>query len=150
MRIHEGAANATINPELATLKRILNLGAQQTPPKVDRVPHIPLLKENSVRKGFFEHVEYLSLLDALPSNLKPFIVFAYKMRWRDTEIAGLTWNQVDRLQWIMRLEVGETKNDEGRTIYPDDELKEAFQNQWENRMRSNTLTPYVFPNADGK
>jgi site-specific recombinase XerD len=41
MRIDEGAANATINRELATLKRILNLGAQQTPPKVDRVPHIP-------------------------------------------------------------------------------------------------------------
>ena len=56
-RIEEGAANATINRERATLKRILNLCAQQTPPKVDRVPHIPLLKENDVHKGFFEHGE---------------------------------------------------------------------------------------------
>jgi integrase len=149
-RIEESAANATINRELATLKRILNLGAQQTPPKVDRVPHIPLLKENNVRKGFFEHGEYLSLLDALPPHLKPFVTFAYKTGWRDTEIAGLTWNQVDLPQGIVRLETGETKNDEGRTIYLDDELKEVFQSQWENRKRSKTLTPYVFPNADGK
>lgn len=149
-RIEEGAANATINRELATLKRILNLGAQQTPPKVDRVPHIPLLKENNVRKGFFEHGEYLSLLNALPEHLKPFITFAYKTGWRDTEIAGLTWNQVDRSQGIVRLETGETKNDEGRTIYLDNELKEVFEGQWESRKWSKTLTPFVFPNADGK
>jgi len=148
--LQAGAANATINRELAILKRLLNLGAQQTPPKVDRVPHIPMLKENNVRKGFFEHGEYLSLVDALPEHLKPFVTFAYKTGWRDTEIAGLTWRQVDLSQGIVRLETGETKNDEGRTIYLDDELKEVFEGQWERRKRSKTLTPYVFPNADGK
>jgi hypothetical protein len=35
--------------------RMLNLGAEQTPPLVNRVPHIPMLRENNVRKGFFEH-----------------------------------------------------------------------------------------------
>jgi len=60
-RINDGAANATINRELAALKRMLNLGAQQTPPIVDRVPHIPMLQENNIRKGFFEHDEFLAL-----------------------------------------------------------------------------------------
>jgi integrase len=147
--LESGAANATINRELSALKRMLNIGAQQTPPKVDRVPYIPMLKENNVRKGFFEHDQFLALRDALPSYFKPFITFAYKFGWRDTEIAELTWNQVDRAQGIVRLEVGETKNDDGRTVYLDKELKEIFKQQWEDRKKNGKLIPYVFLNKDG-
>lgn len=60
-RQNEGAQNATINRELAILKRAFNLGRKHTPPKVARVPHIPMLEENNVRKGFFEHEEYMRL-----------------------------------------------------------------------------------------
>ncbi len=60
VNLEKGAANGTINRELAALRRILNLGAKQTPPKVNRVPYIPMLKENNVRKGFFEHAEFLA------------------------------------------------------------------------------------------
>ncbi len=148
-RIEEGAKNTTINRELSALKRILNLGARQTPPKVDRVPYIPMLKENNVRKGFFEHNEFIVLRDALPSYLKGFVTFAYKVGWRHSEIAGLKWSQVDLHQGIVGLEVGETKNDEARSVYLDDELKEVFNMQWERRKKSKTLIPYVFPNKTG-
>lgn len=53
-RQDEGAANATVNRELAALKQALNMGANCTPPKVDRVISIKMLEENNVREGFFE------------------------------------------------------------------------------------------------
>lgn len=111
-----------INRELAVLKCLLNLGAQQTPLKVDRVPYIPMLKEDNVRKGFFEHGDFLALRTALPSYLKGFVTFAYKVGWRVSEMRGLTWRQVDLNRGIVRPEAGETKNAEGRTVYLDDEL----------------------------
>ncbi len=115
-RLEEGAANATINRELSALKHMLILGVRQTPPKVDRVPYIPMLKENNVRKGFFEHAEFVALRAELPDYLKGFVTFAYKTGWRLSEITDLTWNQVDLYNGIVRLETGETKNDEGRTV----------------------------------
>ena len=149
-RIDEGAKNGTINRELSTLKRMLNLGARQTPPKVNRVPYIPMLKESNTRKGFFEHGDFLALREALPDYLKGFVTFAYKEGWRKKEITNLKWAQVDRKNWIVYLNPGETKNDEARSIYLDDELKEVFKTQWEARKKSQKLLPYVFPNWDGK
>jgi integrase len=148
-RLAVGAANATINRELAALKRMLNLAARQTPPKVDKVPYIPMLKENNVRKGFFEHGDFLALRDALSDHLKGFATFGYKVGWRISEIGTLAWAQVDLQQGIVRLEVGETKNDEARTVYLDDELKEIFRHQWEIRKKLRTALPYVFLNHDG-
>jgi integrase len=145
----KGATNATINRELAALKRMLNLGAQQTPPKVDRVPYIPMLKENNTRKGFFEHGDFLALRDALPDYLKGFVTFGYKTGWRMSEIAGLTWDRVDLENGIVRLEVGETKNDEARTVYLDDELRKVFHRQREAQKQAQTLTPFVFPSVYG-
>jgi site-specific recombinase XerD len=88
-RIDEGAENATVNRELAALKRIFNLAARQTPQKVDRIPYIPMLKENNVRKGFFEHGDFLALREALPDYMKGLVTFAYKTGWRVSEIEGL-------------------------------------------------------------
>jgi integrase len=145
-RLAEGAENATVNRELAALKRIFNLGARQTPPKVDRVPYIPMLKENNVRKGFFEHGDFLALRETLPDYLKGFVTFAYKTGWRVSEIEGLTWAQVDLANKIVRLEAGETKNDEGRTVYLDDELQSIFEGQYEARKTYKKLLPWVFVN----
>ena len=90
-------------------------------------------KENNTRKGFFEHADFIALRNALPSYLKGFATFGYRTGWRFSEIAGLTWSQVDLDNSIVRLEVGETKNDAARTVYLDDELQEVFQKQWECR-----------------
>jgi integrase len=147
-RLGTEAAHATINRELAALKRIFNLGARQTPPKVAHVPYIPMLKENNIRKGFFEYGAFLALRGALPDYLKGFVTFAYKTGWRVSEIANLTWDRVDLQGGIVRIEAGETKNREARTVYLDEELKEILSQQWELR-RGGKLVPYVFPNKEG-
>jgi len=62
---------------------------------------------------------------------------ALTVGWRVSEISNLTWAQVDLGQGIVRLEAGETKNDEGRTIYLDEELREIFSTEWELRKNKN-------------
>ncbi|UCB51411.1 MAG: site-specific integrase [Deltaproteobacteria bacterium] len=138
----DNVANGTINRELSALKRMLRLGAQDTPPKVDRIPHIPMLKEDNIRKGFFEHEEYLSLLKALPSYLRGPVTFAYFTGWRKSEILGLTWDRVDLHEGTVRLEAGETKNSEARTVYLNDELLKLVKIQNLRRHGSK----YVFHN----
>jgi integrase len=76
----------------------------------------------------------LFLIDHLPEYLKGFVTFAYKTGWRVSEIADLTWQNVDREQGIVRIEAGRTKNDEARTVYMDEELKEAVKQKWEARI----------------
>jgi integrase len=149
-RLSEGMANATINRELAALKRMLNLGARQTPPIVDKVPHIPMLEENNVRTGFFEYDEFLALRDALPKYLKGVVTFAYKSGWRVTEITGLKWSNVDLKKRVVCLDIGTTKNKEGRTMYLDEELMQVFLDQREQQKNAGQIIPYVFTNSFGK
>lgn len=139
-RLQDGYPNATINRELAALKRMLHLGAEQTPPKVDRVPFIPTLEEINVRKGFFEHGEYINLLAALPVHLKPVVTFAYMTGWRKEEILSLKWSQVDFSEGTVRLEPGQTK-DEGRTFYMDEDLWQMMKDLHRERRLD---CPYVF------
>jgi integrase len=140
-RMAEGVSNATINRELAALKRMFHLAIQCTPPKVGQVPYIPMLKESNTRKGFFEHDEFLAVRDALPSHLKPLVTFAYHTGWRSGEIRKLTWDKVDLKQGIIRLDPGETKNEEARMIYLIDELMEEMKALHSNRRLG---CPYVF------
>ncbi len=148
-RMSAGISNGTINRELAGLRRMLNLGAGCTPPKVDRAPHIPMLKENNVRKGFFEKSDFISLREALPGHLKPMVTFAYKTGWRKEEVINLKWSEVDLNNGTVRLNPGETKNKKGRTVYLDLELQGIFADLWKARKASGNLTAYVFMNADG-
>jgi integrase len=148
-RMDEGVANGSINRELSALKRAFSLAARCTPPKVAQIPYIPMLKENNVRKRFFEHGDFLALRDALPDYLKGFATFGYRTGCRVSEISNLTWSQVNRDQGIITLNPGETKNERGRMIYLDEELKVIIEKQWKARKKGSKLIPYVFLNPTG-
>ncbi|PKN64137.1 MAG: site-specific integrase [Deltaproteobacteria bacterium HGW-Deltaproteobacteria-15] len=146
LRQSEGAQNGTINRELAALSKMFSLGAQNTPRKVLTIPHIPKLKEANPRKGFFEPAEYQAVLSQLPGFYRGPVTFAYYTGWRQGEVLDLKWSNVDREGGMVTLDVGTTKNDEGRTVYMTEELRTLLEAQWEERKASGKLSPYVFPN----
>ena len=107
----QGAANATINRELAALKRMFSLASQTG--KVLHRPYIPMLRENNVRTGFFERDEYEAVLQKLSESIGPVVTFAYLTGWRiRSEILPLEWRQVDFHEGTVRLDVVTTKNRE--------------------------------------
>ena len=112
-RKSSGAANATINRELAALKRAFRLGKKSS--LVVHVPAIDLLVERNRRTGFFEHDEYQAVLAELPAEIQPIVVVAYITGWRvNSEVLTRQWRHIDFNGRRMRLDADETKNDEPR------------------------------------
>ena len=145
-RLDQGASNGSVNRELAALKRIFNLAAKMTPPKVARVPYIPMLRENNVRRGFFEHHEFLALRRELPNYLQPLLMFGYYTGAREGEILGLRWHQVNFDSRTVRFEPGTTKNDQPRTIALTSELFEILKSAKQIRDLSFPDCEHVFIN----
>ena len=113
----ELAKNATINRELACLRRALNLGKQSTPPKVRTVPYIEMLKEDKPRQGFVEDAQYDRLVaEAKELWLRTFLELGYSYGWRRAELLNLRVRQVDLRSRTIGLDVGSTKNGEGREV----------------------------------
>jgi integrase len=143
-RQEEGVENATINREMAALKRMFNLAGRMTPPKVQAVPYIPHLQENNARQGYFEHNEFLALRKALPAYLKPVVTCAYSTGCRKEEILGLQWSQVDLMEGKITLKAEDTKNSEPRTIYMEGELLQVINFQRAMRDQKFPGCPWVF------
>ncbi|HXG90327.1 MAG TPA: tyrosine-type recombinase/integrase [Vicinamibacterales bacterium] len=122
------ASNAEINRELALLKRMFTLSVQAA--KLLYRPHIPMLKENNVRTGFFERELFESVLAHLPTEVRPVIEFAYITGWRiNSEVLPLQWRQVDFDASEVRLDAGTTKNGDGRVFPMTAGLRTLLQSQ---------------------
>jgi len=142
-----GVSNGEINRELTALKRMFNLAIQAG--KLLQKPHIPLLKEDNVRVGFFERDQFLAVLARLPDPVQPAATFAYITGWRiDSEVLSLEWRQVDFGAGEVRLDPGKTKNGEGRTFPMTRDLREVLEGQkaiTENLQRQcKVVCPRVF------
>ena len=139
-----GASNATVNRELAIVKRAFHLAAQNDPPMVVRVPYIPMLKENNVRKGFLEYDQYVKLRNELPPELRALFVVGYYTGARIGELRGLRWEQVDFQANRILLHPGTTKNDEGRTLPIYGEMLQWLRIEKDIRDQRFPNCPYVF------
>jgi integrase len=116
-RQRAGAANATINRELATLKRMFRVAMQEE--KIERVPHIPMLKETNVRTGFVDYAAFQRLQAAAEREelwLRIFLELGFTYGWRRGEMLGLRVRRVNLAAHTIRLDTGSTKNGEGREV----------------------------------
>jgi integrase len=104
------AANATINRELALVRRAYNLGTLEDPPLVHRVPRIPKLKEDNVREGFLEAEKYRRIFHALPDPVKPVFVLAYPLGMRTGELLALKRDWVSLDEDLIYVQGRATKN----------------------------------------
>src|ERR1041384_5967518 len=86
-RLDEGAAPATVNRELAALRRMLSLALSAG--KLSRVPKIEMLAENNIRESFLEHGDFMALLAALPEPARDLVEFEYLSGWRQGAVKKL-------------------------------------------------------------
>jgi integrase len=139
-----GASDATINRELAIVRRGFKLGAHEDPPLVHRQPAIPKLEEDNVRQGFLEQDQYERLLDELPKNLKALFVCGYHTGARKNELRRIRWEQVDFESGLIRLEAGQTKTKRPRALPIYGDMRRWLKQQ---RETSPAGSPWVFHGA---
>jgi integrase len=108
-RLVQGAKPATVNYELAVLRRAFRLGGRAG--KIAARPEIQMLHVENARKGFFEPEQYRAVMKHLPENLRPLAAIAYITGWRAmSELLSRQWRHVDLAKGWLRLDPGESKN----------------------------------------
>ncbi|RPI00506.1 MAG: site-specific integrase, partial [Zetaproteobacteria bacterium] len=121
--------------------------------KILHKPHIPMLREQNVRTGFFEPAQYDAVARQLPEAVRPILAFAYITGWRvNSEVLGLEWRQVDFDAGTVRLDPGTTKNGEGRVFPMTAGLRELLHSQKDEAdrlKRAGKIVPHVF-HRDGE
>ena len=127
-RRKENTAPATVNRELALLRRAFSIAFDAEPQKVSRIPKFRRFitsEKGNERRGFVEEPQYRKLMDAAgPLWLRGLMAIAYNFGFRRGELLGnpkkgtepMRCSQVDLLAGTVTLYSGETKNDEGRTV----------------------------------
>jgi integrase len=132
-RRKESTSDATINRELAIVRRGFSLALREDPPLVRRAPYIPILEEDNVRQGFIEQGQYLALRAALPDHLKALLVVGYHCGNRLGELRKLQWNQVDMAAREIRIEKRQAKAKRPRTLPIYGDMIECLELQAERR-----------------
>ncbi|MGH7842307.1 MAG: tyrosine-type recombinase/integrase [Candidatus Binataceae bacterium] len=147
LRQKQMAAAATINRELAALRRALNLA--QSEGKVTSLLKISMLPEQCRSRGCIEDHEYRIILDNLPEHLRPAIQTAYITGWRiNSEILTLRKRAVDLASGCLRLTPVEMGEQDRREFPLTPELREVLVQELEKTRQLEVLrgeeVPWLF------
>lgn len=107
-----GAANATINRELAFLKRGFRLNRKL----LSSIPEIRLLKEAPPREGFVTLEQLERAFHHLPQDFADTIEFLFRSCWRPGDVYSLQWPDINVDTKEIRVRAANEKTGNSRTI----------------------------------
>ena len=142
----DSLGNATINRDLAALKRAFSLAFHCSPRKIQEMPTFPdRLTEPLPRKGFVDEKGYTELCKHAGSLwLRSLLALAYSFGLRKEEMLGMKVEQLDLASRMIRLQ--ETKNGEPRKIRMTGEVTTLIQQCCIGKQSAD----YVFTRDNGK
>jgi integrase len=147
-RQSERAANASINRELAVVRRALHLGKESEPPLVYRVPKFAMLEEDNIREGTLSHDKYVALRDCLPVHLRVLFVVAYHVGCRKTELLKVLREHVDWKGQRIHMPGRNTKNKRAKYLPIYGDMK-PYLEMWEAQTANeHPKCPFLF-HCDG-
>jgi len=136
------ASNATINRELAIVRRAYRLGERKG--LVSHVPHIEKLPEGTERDGYYLPGEFQSVLANAEPLVRNILTVAYTTGWRMRSIFRLQWSQVDFIGgFVWQTE----RKNEKATRWPLDTmgLRQVFEEQRRlTDSMKDRICPFVF------
>lgn len=140
-RYQDGVKPATINREIACLKRAFNLAYREWEWIMENpISKVSMEKENNKRDRWLSYDEELRLLNASPNWMRDLIVFALNTGMRLSEILTLTWDQIDLNRKI--LIIFNSKNGEKRGIPLNEIVFEMLKNKSKVRSIDTNLVFY--------
>jgi len=124
-RKDEGASIATINREVAYLRRMLSIQVEleNLPPRAS----FHRLEGENVRQGFLEHGDFQSILQRLPEDVDDLVEYLYLSGWRSGEGKKLEWAEISSDLSIVRLKIEDSKNKRPRILVIAERLLEIIQ-----------------------
>ena len=125
LRRKQGAANGTINRELAVLSCAFTLGYEQTPRRVPEKLHFTRLPEPMGRQGFVEEKQYRDLFSKCEETyMRAMLALAYNFGSRKAELLTLKVSDVDILGGTIRLRT--SKNGDPRQVNLTEETRKLL------------------------
>jgi len=141
----DGLAVATVNHHLKLLKAIYNRAIRHGRVSFNPVAAVRLTTENNARNRCLSTEEEQRLLDALPSNLRPFVTLALHTGMRRGELQSLRWENVDFVAGALR--VRQDKAGDGRWVALNRIALGALRAV---KRDQRIMSPYVFCSPEGR
>ena len=107
-RMDSGISGATCNRNLALLRRMFTLAIEEK--LIQGNPKFPMQEESDPREGFVERPVFEQIRASMPSNLHPYLTFAYETGCRPGATKQIVWPWVHLAEKEIHLPARAVKN----------------------------------------